>query len=102
MPTAILIFVVLLILTALVMWAYFYLQFKSWPPSQWKQRLESKLAEYRAAIAKADNDPSAQAELKLRQQRLDASLHAIPLERLADYPNIGVSSRTVRSSRETA
>ena len=89
MQNAVLIFFLLLLLTAVVTILYFYLQFKSWPPSQWKSRLNAKLTEFRAVVAKADNDPSAQVEIKLKQERVEAMVHAIPLERLADYPNIG-------------
>ena len=33
--------------------------------------------------------PAAQREKKLRDERLEAFVHSIPLDRLADYPNIG-------------
>lgn len=89
MQNIILIVFLLLFLTAIVSIGFLFWKFHSWPPSVWKQRLHAKLAEYRTAIDKANDDPSAKAEERLRKERLETFLHAIPLERLADYPNIG-------------
>jgi uncharacterized tellurite resistance protein B-like protein len=89
MRTAIALFFLVLVLTAAISFAYVWWQFQSWPPVTWAKRLRAKRATFRAAIDKANDDPSAKQEEKLKAERLQQYLHSIPMERLADYPNIG-------------
>jgi uncharacterized tellurite resistance protein B-like protein len=89
MRTAIVLFILLLFLTAAISFAYMWWQYQSWPPVAWAKRLRAKRATFRAAIDRANDDPAAKQEEKLKADRLRQYLHSIPMDRLADYPNIG-------------
>lgn len=89
MKTAIVIFFLLLALTAIASVAFFYWQYLHWPPTQWKSRLHAHLDGLRRAIADQENDPDSKREAVLRDSKLNAYLDGIPLSRLADFPGIG-------------
>ena len=89
MKTAIVLVFFLLVLTAAISFAFVWWKFQSWPPAIWAKRLRAKRATFRAAIDKANDDPAAKQEEKLKAERVQQYLHSIPMSRLADYPNIG-------------
>lgn len=61
------------------------------PQAAWKKRVLAKAAEWQRLIDNADAGAATQAkaEATWKEQRLGQHLDAIPLDRLADYPNIG-------------
>lgn len=68
-----------------------YVIYSATPQAAWKKRVLAKAAEWQRLIDNADAGAATQtkAEATLKDQRLAQHLDTIPLDRLADYPNIG-------------
>jgi uncharacterized tellurite resistance protein B-like protein len=68
-----------------------YVVYSATPQAAWKKRVLTKAQEWQRLIDNADAGVASQAkaEATLKEQRLAQHLDTIPLDRLADYPNIG-------------
>jgi uncharacterized tellurite resistance protein B-like protein len=68
-----------------------YVIYSATPQAAWKKRVLAKAAEWQRLIDNADAGAATQAkaEATLKELRLAQHLDTIPLDRLADYPNIG-------------
>jgi uncharacterized tellurite resistance protein B-like protein len=92
MPTAILLVVLLLVLTAAISLAVLHWRFQRWPPSVWKHLLARRVAELRSRRDDLRAEAAGDAEAGVAQLADDyfrRHLQTIPLDQLADFPGIG-------------
>jgi uncharacterized tellurite resistance protein B-like protein len=92
MPSVILYFCLIVVLTAVISLAILYTQFRAWRPYLWKQNVLRRIADLRGRKSRLTMpDPDgveAQAD-RLAAELFDRHLQTISADRLADFPGIG-------------
>jgi uncharacterized tellurite resistance protein B-like protein len=92
MPTVIVCFFLLVLLTAAVSLGVLHRQFQAWPPRLWKQKLLLRVADLRARqfeLTMPDQDGVQARADRLAADLFAQHLQAISVDRLAEFPGIG-------------
>jgi tellurite resistance protein len=90
MYTAVAILLVLIVLTPTVTLGVLYLQYRSWPPFLWKDRVIRWVESFRHQREQLRREGGAEDEVAtLFEDHFDRYLRAIPLEALDECPGIG-------------
>jgi uncharacterized tellurite resistance protein B-like protein len=92
MPTVVVVFLLIVMLTAVISLGILHLQFRNWRPYLWKQSVLRRVAELRSRRSELTGpDPDG---LQARLERLasglfERHLQTISVDRLAEFPGIG-------------
>jgi uncharacterized tellurite resistance protein B-like protein len=92
MPTVILGFCLIVVLTAAISLAILHAQFRAWRPRLWKQNVLRRIADLRgrkSRLTRPDPDGVQARADRLAAELFDRHLQSISLDRLADFPGIG-------------
>ncbi|HEY1376626.1 MAG TPA: TerB family tellurite resistance protein [Gemmataceae bacterium] len=92
MPTVIVCFALVVVLTAVISLAILHWQFRTWPPYVWKQSLLRRvddLRRRRRELTGPDPDGAQARADRLAADLFDQHLRSVAVDRLAEFPGVG-------------